>query len=382
MCIFSLEHDRSQQALILQIGYGYYGHMIKEISIFISLLLLLFHCFQCSYVYGVTTTPTVKTPLNSSLRSNELGPKPVNGGVAQSFQANASSTNKIAAREDPLSIENIERALITGLITGLITFVALFGANYLLDIHRYRRSRPVLEIRSKENPSVPKKDIDLPIYDITKPDLPQDLRKISKFDLHYKVNRIKVRNNGNSAAEECKGLIIQNGEEMKVCWNIPSERHKLTINARSHEYLDLCGYLMDDAAELVKDLKKNVANLKENYTNSVNNSVILEDVRSLKFEFLEGYPQDTDNAKLIETYFPYIIAPTEIDWQHPPHRNWILKPGDAKVRVTSKNAMPIEYNIKILEKPENGMIVKVTGLVKERKISKLGRRAASTEHST
>jgi hypothetical protein len=198
-----------------------YYFMIKEMSIFI--ILLLFYLIQYHQVYGVATTPTLNNLLHS--RYTETDPKTFNG-VAQSPQVNTSIPSQITAKEDeyPFSIENIER----GVITGLITFGALFGANYLLDIKRYRQTRPVLEINIAENPYVHEKGIDLPIYDITKPDLPTDLRKISSFNLHYKVNRIKVRNNGNSAAEDCKGLIIQNGIEMKVCWSVPSERHKLT----------------------------------------------------------------------------------------------------------------------------------------------------------
>jgi hypothetical protein len=69
--------------------------------------------------------------------------------------------------------------------------------------------------------------------------------------------------------------------------------------------------------------------------------------------------REEDNAKLIEKYIPYIIAPTEKDWEHPPHLNWILKPGEARVRITSKNATPIECKIQILRKPENGKIVRV-----------------------
>ncbi len=42
--------------------------------------------------------------------------------------------------------------------------------------------RPILEINPTDNPDVAEKNIDLSIYDITKPDLPADLRRISRFN--------------------------------------------------------------------------------------------------------------------------------------------------------------------------------------------------------
>lgn len=68
----------------------------------------------------------------------------------------------------------------------------------------------------------------------------------------------------------------------------------------------------------LKSLKTNVSNLRETYTNSANNSVKLEDVRRLRIDFLDQYPNDEDNTKLIDRYIPYIIAPTENEWQEPP----------------------------------------------------------------
>lgn len=256
------------------------------------------------------------------------------------------------------------QALITGSISGLFTFAALFGANCLLDWKRYREKRPILKINSSDNPSVLEKPIELPLYDITKPDLPSHLRKISRFALQYKVNRIKVSNNGNTATRDCKGMIIQDGVEMNVCWNIPGERYKLTINAKSYEFLDLCGFLLDKPSDMVGELKDNVSNLNEQYTMTDHQTRILESVPSIKHDFLTEYPKDSDNPKLIAKYFPHIIAPTEINWQSPPNLNWILKPGLAIVRITAMNASPIEYNITILDKPKNGKIIR---LISEKK---------------
>lgn len=259
------------------------------------------------------------------------------------------------------------QALVTGSIAGLFTFLALFLANHLLDLKRYREKRPIIKISSEDNPSIVMKPIKLSLYNVTRPDLPSDIRKVSRFDLEYKVNRIKVENNGISAAKDCKGMIIQDGQEMNVCWNIPSERYKMTINAKSHEYLDLCGFLSDNPSDKVEELKNNVSSLREQYTLSDNQTRILEPVPGIKHDFLEQYPEVGDNPKIIEKYFPFIIAPTENSWQNPPNLNWILKPGPAIVRITSMNAAPIEYNIKILDKLQNDIIIE---MISEKKVLK------------
>lgn len=105
-------------------------------------------------------------------------------------------------------------------------------------------------------------------------------------------------------------------------------------------------------------MKDNVEELPESYPDSRNVTTTLEDVPRLTYEFIEQYPKDEDNNELITKYFPFIISPTENDWQHSP-LNRVLKPGAARVRVTSKNAKPIEYKITILDKPDNDKIVKV-----------------------
>jgi uncharacterized membrane protein len=120
--------------------------------------------------------------------------------------------------------------LTQAIITIFTTVSALFGANYLLDWFRYRKSRPVIAINPDENPFVVQEIIDIPVYDFRSEGVTSVQDDVGFFYLHYKVNRIKVRNKGNTAAEDCKGLIIQNGKEMKICWNVPSERHKMTIN--------------------------------------------------------------------------------------------------------------------------------------------------------
>jgi hypothetical protein len=119
----------------------------------------------------------------------------------------------------------------------------------IIYLKRYRQRRPILKINPDENPSTYENNVPIPVYNVKTLLLP-DLAE-TEFDLNYKINRIKVRNNGKTAAEDCKGIIIQNDIEMKICWNVPSERHKMTINAKSYEYLDICTVLLGNRKEII-----------------------------------------------------------------------------------------------------------------------------------
>jgi hypothetical protein len=52
--------------------------------------------------------------------------------------------------------------------------------------------------------------------------------------------RIKVENNGNTAAEDCKATLFKNNNELRVGWMIPKGDYTVTINADDSEYIDLC----------------------------------------------------------------------------------------------------------------------------------------------
>src|SRR5207237_7007731 len=58
--------------------------------------------------------------------------------------------------------------------------------------------------------------------------------------------------------------------------------------------------------------------------------VCSSDLRKLKYDLVQHYSDDEDNKELRKKYFPFIIAPTENDWQHPPHLNRVLKAGAAR----------------------------------------------------
>jgi hypothetical protein len=299
------------------------------VCLHVLVILLTLDLAQYSNAYGLATAVIHTSSPKSELKSRVINSNLSNHNVI-------TQSPKITTTSVPNEIGSIGNIVVGALIAAL----GLFIGNYFLDIKRNREKRPILQIGRKGNPYVLETDIELPIYDIGKsdPNLPSNLRQISRLVLRYRVNRIKVKNDGNSAAEDCKGLIIQDDIETKVCWNVEGERHKMTINAMSYEYLDLCALLEDDSKQLAETLKQNVSNLPETYKNSTNEAVEINDVRRLKYEFIEQYSNDKDKLELIKKHFPSLITPTENGWQDPPHRNRVIKPGSASVRITSKNA--------------------------------------------
>lgn len=249
------------------------------------------------------------------------------------------------------------------IITIITTVATLFVANYLLDLKRHRETRPILKINPDENPTTYENDVPMPMYNITAAtsiSVPA-LAKMIGFKLNYKITRIKVRNTGNTAAEDCKGIIIQDDIEMKICWWVPSERHKMTINAKSYEYLDICAVLIGDRNEIIDNFSlDNVSKSIESYRKVVGIDTTQE-LDRIEYDIFKRFPESEDP---IDKLIPYIIAPTENDWQQSAFLNRHLKSGKASVRITSKNAPPIEYNITILERPQDGKIITVNDAVK------------------
>lgn len=215
--------------------------------------------------------------------------------------------------------------------TGFIAGFGLFLANLLLDKYR----RPSLEIKSQASSA----DIFLDVFNIGDPGLRPEKWDARKLTLKYKVSRIKIENDGRSAAEECKG-VLNDGQDKKVCWNVPTERHKMMINSKSFEYLDVCAVLQSekDSTELVSELKQNIDTIGQTYTNIHNQSTVNEAYAKVK-QWITEYDPDY--------LFPRIIAPTENGWIEPPHLNWHIKPGKSKITISSKNAKPRIINVTI-----------------------------------
>jgi hypothetical protein len=69
--------------------------------------------------------------------------------------------------------------------------------------------------------------------------LPRDGEEAPEL-VDYIATRIKVGNNGNTAAENCKASITIGANEFRVGWMLPKEDLTVTINAHDSEYIDLC----------------------------------------------------------------------------------------------------------------------------------------------
>jgi hypothetical protein len=134
-------------------------------------------------------------------------------------------------------------------VSGLAAGAALFIANIALD--RFRRPQLLVD----KNDFLKLVEIDINLYDI---DLPNFSRELQYFKAKYVVNRVIIKNKGKSAAEGCKGILKMNNMEEKICWYVPSEKYKMTINVDSIEYLDVCAVLNGDANEVYARLKKRV----------------------------------------------------------------------------------------------------------------------------
>jgi hypothetical protein len=217
-------------------------------------------------------------------------------------------------------------------VSGATAGAALFFANIALD--RYRK--PALSV-DKEHFLEPVR-IDLPLYIIDVEGFPQDVRE---YRVQYLVNRVTIRNLGRNAAENCKGALRINDREEKICWNVPSEAYKMTINADSEEYLDVCAVLGSETKDVFDQLQKKIESFGNGKEGSVAKAILNEIYKS------------QDDVKSI-------IAPTENGWQTPVHRNRPIRSGHATIVVTSKNAKPtLKQEITILEKKEaNGRIIR------------------------
>lgn len=227
-------------------------------------------------------------------------------------------------------------------ISGAAAGAALYFASRFLDHYR----RPLLKI-DKENSPMPV-SIDIEVFRTEFQSIIYECR------ISYIVNRIIVRNLGKNAAENCKGSIMINGVDEKVCWYIPRERYTITINAKDKEYLDVCAVLSEyerDRSQWLKEIRDRASLIPdiEGYIDKIEYVPTLESFR-IRRETLQTYKSVDD--------IPLIIAPTEEGWIAPLHHNRKIKPGTMQLKITAKNAEPIVADIRILDKPDkHGRII-------------------------
>jgi len=219
------------------------------------------------------------------------------------------------------------------IVSGLAAGAALFLANIGLD--RYRRPCLVVD----KNDLLKLVVIDVNLYEI---DLPNFSRELRYFKAQYIVNRVIIKNNGRSAALGCKGILKIKDMEEKICWYVPSERYKMTINPDSSEYLDVCAVLKDDTKEIYEQLQKRI----EKFGDGKNGGAEARNI------VLDLYKTHED--------IPIIITPTENGWQ-PAKSNRRIGSGDATVIVNANNTIPYHLDIKILDKPigDNGRLIEL-----------------------
>lgn len=212
--------------------------------------------------------------------------------------------------------------------------LAIFFFNILLDKYR----TPDLSVDLSCYPSPVK--IDLEVFGFEHPYYSSE---VSSFKIEYEVHRVPIKNTSNYAAKNCKGVLKINGTENKICWNIPSERYKMTINSKSTEYLDVCAILIGDRSIVFDELWNRLTKLK-NHARSTNQTEW--QLPGLKMEDqIRGIYKSAEDI-------PIIIAPTEDGWKSPPYVNRQITHGLVEIMVTSQNAKStLSKSAKILEQP-------------------------------
>lgn len=141
-------------------------------------------------------------------------------------------------------LQQISPDAMTILIALVVAVITTFSSNYVW----WRFNRPRLEIDKGQSPLV--RLIHLNAYSI------KINGAVHHYEVPYLVNRLVVRNNGRTAAKNCKATLVIGNVEEKVCWSIPKERYMMTINAGDHEYVDVCAICVKDPKKIIENIKK------------------------------------------------------------------------------------------------------------------------------
>ncbi len=123
------------------------------------------------------------------------------------------------------------------IVGGGIGFLSGVGADWFKRMH----TRPIINI----NEDTTEVNFDLRTYHEPEGHVPR-----SPHRTKYTGTRIKVENNGRSAAEDCKASLVTKETEIRVGWMIPKQDCTVTINADDAEYLDLFA-IREDGTDLV-----------------------------------------------------------------------------------------------------------------------------------
>lgn len=307
---------------------------------FIILALMIFVLLsglKITYTQGIDHQQSIKS-FNSETSLNTKQPvsAPKQLSTFNISSNNASKLDSNSINQNPwLPVVQFFRGPVAQFtVSGLAAGIALFIGNIALD--RYRRPHLLVDKKAFLQTAF----VDLTLYEI---DIPGFSRELRDFKVQYVVNRVIIKNDGKSAADQCKGVLKINNKEEKICWYVPSERYKMTINLDSNEYLEVCAVLCGEASEIFKQLEKRI----ELFGGGKNGGAEAR-------KYIQNMYQTYEDI-------PVIIAPTENGWQ-PAKFNRKIEPGlPATVIVTAKNARPsLKLDIKILDKPvDNGRIIEL-----------------------
>lgn len=229
--------------------------------------------------------------------------------------------------------------VVIGTILAVIgIFIAIFK-DWIKD-HISPPPRPELSINPNENPAPVR--ITVPLVLGTR--FPQQIENITAT---YVVNRIIVRNNGNAIALGCEGIIRINDEDLRVCWDEPNHTQQIDIPIGGRKYLDLCACLDDDPQAKIEEMRVWLDEFDA--WDAEGRLISGEEANVIKEEIMERI-QAPDGI-------PQYIAPTENGWPHPAGSNRILHPTDATIVIHSRDVEPIERVIRILDRPQGGIMI-------------------------
>jgi hypothetical protein len=286
--------------------------------------------------FKATPLTTMSNQTNAPLKNFKATPLTTMSNQTNAPLKNFKATNNDRTANSPITSSDsgsheLDWSLLVMqfVISGLAAGGALLGSNIALDWYR----KPSLSVDIGKLPK--SAQIDLDLYKVDNP--------VYGFKVQYIVNRISIRNNGKNAAKNCKGIIKINKTEEKICWYVPNERYKMTINADSIEYLDICAVLNEDPELIFKNLYNKV---EKEFGNS-------GEAKTVKNSIEKSYKNYKD--------IPAIISPTEHGWL-PVNLNRRLDPGIATIVVTAENVKPsLKEDIVILNSPkDNGTIIELS----------------------
>jgi hypothetical protein len=174
----------------------------------------------------------IGAPLN---QNNAQSTPPLNQNNAQSTpplnQNNAQSTPPLNQNNAQSTTQPDFWQFTLGLFSGIATgFFANLGAKYFWNKH----ISPQIVIQ------------EIVIVRGTIGREAQDGERINPVDVF--VNRVRVFNNGKTAANNCKAFLEVGNQVERVGWMLPSDMngYTITLNVKDREYIDLCARTQDN----------------------------------------------------------------------------------------------------------------------------------------